>query len=133
MPIKRMWGGRFEEAGDDFINYFGASIGFDQEMDEEDIHGSLALVKMLKATNILSENDAGHIISGLEKLEQTLHQGKLKFSVDNEDIHMNIEALLTEEIGPVAGKLHTGRSRNDQVATDLHLYVNERLPLVIQA
>ena len=133
MPIKRMWGGRFEEAGDDFINNFGASIGFDQEMAEEDIHGSLAHVKMLKATNILSENDADQIIAGLEKLEQKLHQGKLKFSVDNEDIHMNIEALLTEEIGPVAGKLHTGRSRNDQVATDLHLYVNERLPLVIQA
>lgn len=133
MPIKRMWGGRFEEAGDDFINNFGASIGFDQEMAEEDIHGSLAYVKMLKATNILSENDADQIIAGLEKLEQKLHQGKLKFSVDNEDIHMNIEALLTEEIGPVAGKLHTGRSRNDQVATDLHLYVNERLPLVIQA
>ena len=133
MPIKRMWGGRFEEAGDDFINNFGASIGFDQEMAEEDIHGSPAHVKMLKATNILSENDADQIIAGLEKLEQKLHQGKLKFSVDNEDIHMNIEALLTEEIGPVAGKLHTGRSRNDQVATDLHLYVNERLPLVIQA
>ena len=94
MPIKRMWGGRFEEAGDDFINNFGASIGFDQEMAEEDIHGSLAHVKMLKATNILSENDADQIIAGLEKLEQKLHQGKLKFSVDNEDIHMNIEALL---------------------------------------
>ncbi|MCR5524308.1 MAG: argininosuccinate lyase [Lactobacillus sp.] len=133
MSIKRMWGGRFEEAGDDFINNFGASIGFDQEMAEEDIHGSLAHVKMLKATNILSKNDADQIIAGLEKLEQKLHQGKLTFSVDNEDIHMNIEALLTEEIGPVAGKLHTGRSRNDQVATDLHLYVNERLPLVIQA
>lgn len=131
MPIKRMWGGRFEEAGDDFINQFGASIGFDQQMAEEDIHGSLAHVKMLKATKILSASDADQIIAGLEKLDHQLNNGGLSFIVDNEDIHMNIEALLTKEIGPVAGKLHTGRSRNDQVATDLHLYISERLPKII--
>lgn len=133
MPIKRMWGGRFESAGDDFINHFGASIGFDQEMAEEDIHGSLAHVKMLKKTKILSADDADQIIAGLEKLDHQLETEGLPFSIDNEDIHMNIEALLTKEIGLVAGKLHTGRSRNDQVATDLHLYVNERLPKVIEA
>lgn len=131
MPIKKMWGGRFEEAGDNFINHFGASIDFDQEMAKEDIQGSLAHVKMLKATKILSATDADKIIAGLEKLAKQLAAKELTFTVDNEDIHMNIEALLTKEIGPVAGKLHTARSRNDQVATDLHLYVQERLPKVI--
>lgn len=133
MPIKRMWGGRFEESGSDLVNQFGASIEFDQAMAHEDILGSLAHVKMLKATKILNKADADTIITGLSKLDEQLSQGKLKFTIENEDIHMNIEALLTAEIGPVAGKLHTGRSRNDQVATDLHLYVKERLPQVITA
>jgi argininosuccinate lyase len=128
-----MWGGRFEEAGDDFVNHFGASIGFDQEMAAEDIQGSLAHVKMLRATKILPKDDADQIIAGLRELDQQLKTEGLNFSVDNEDIHMNIESLLTKKIGPVAGKLHTGRSRNDQVATDLHLYVNERLPKVTEA
>lgn len=132
MPIKKMWGGRFEQAGDQSIDEFGASIFFDQEMANEDIMGSLAHVKMLKQTQILSAVDADQIIAGLEKLQAKLAAGKLHFTVENEDIHMNIEALLTEEIGPVAGKLHTGRSRNDQVATDFHLYVKERLPLVVK-
>lgn len=132
MPIKRMWGGRFEEAGSKLVDNFGASIFFDQELAKEDIQGSLAHVKMLKATHILSAADADKIIAGLQKLADQLAAGKLKFTVENEDIHMNIEALLTKEIGPVAGKLHTGRSRNDQVATDFHLYVKERLPKIVQ-
>ncbi len=86
---------------------------------------------MLKETQILSADDADKIIAGLKKLRERLTSEGLPFSIDNEDIHMNIEALLTEEIGPVAGKLHTGRSRNDQVATDLHLYVKKRLPIII--
>lgn len=131
MPIKRMWGGRFEEAGDQLVNQFNESISFDQEMAQEDIEGSLAHVKMLKETQILSADDADKIIAGLKKLRERLTSEGLPFSIDNEDIHMNIEALLTEEIGPVAGKLHTGRSRNDQVATDLHLYVKKRLPIII--
>ncbi|MGM9907623.1 argininosuccinate lyase [Limosilactobacillus sp.] len=131
MPIKKMWGGRFEAAGDQLVDSFGASIGFDQAMAKEDIMGSLAHVKMLKATKILSAADADQIIAGLEKLAKQLASEGLPFTVENEDIHMNIEALLTKEIGPVAGKLHTARSRNDQVATDLHLYVKERLPKII--
>ena len=133
MPIKKMWGGRFEEAGDHYVDRFGASIGFDQEMAKEDIMGSLAHVKMLKTTKILSASDADQIIAGLEKLADRLAKEGLPFTVENEDIHMNIEALLTKEIGPVAGKLHTGRSRNDQVATDFHLYIKERLPKIIAA
>ncbi|MBB1078337.1 argininosuccinate lyase [Limosilactobacillus sp. STM2_1] len=132
MPIKRMWGGRFEAAGDQLVNQFNASIGFDQEMAHEDIEGSLAHVKMLKQTKILSATDADKIIAGLKKLRDRLTNEGLPFSIENEDIHMNIEALLTEEIGPVAGKLHTGRSRNDQVATDLHLYVKKRLPIIVK-
>lgn len=131
MPIKKMWGGRFEAAGDKLVDNFGASIDFDQVMAKEDIMGSLAHVKMLKATKILSAADADQIIAGLEKLADRLAKEGLPFTVENEDIHMNIEALLTAEIGPVAGKLHTARSRNDQVATDLHLYVKERLPKII--
>ena len=133
MPIKQMWGGRFEEGGDQLVDQFGASISFDQEMAKEDIMGSLVHVKMLKATQILPAADAEKIIAGLNELLTELKEHGLNFDVANEDIHMNIEALLTKKIGPVAGKLHTGRSRNDQVATDFHLYVKERLPKVVAA
>jgi argininosuccinate lyase len=133
MPIKKMWGGRFEKGGDQLVDQFGASISFDQEMAKEDIMGSLAHVKMLKKTQILPGADADKIIGGLNDLMTELEEHGLPFDVENEDIHMNIEALLTKKIGPVAGKLHTGRSRNDQVATDFHLYVKERLPKIIFA
>lgn len=133
MPIKKMWGGRFERGGDQLVDQFGASISFDQEMAKEDIMGSLAHVKMLKKTQILSGADADKIIGGLNDLMTELEEQGLPFDVENEDIHMNIEALLTKKIGPVAGKIHTGRSRNDQVATDFHLYVKERLPKIIFA
>lgn len=133
MPIKKMWGGRFEKGASELVDEFGASISFDQEMAKEDIMGSLAHVKMLKATKILPAADADQIIKGLEELAAELADHGLHFTVANEDIHMNIEALLTEKIGPVAGKLHTGRSRNDQVATDFHLYIKERLPKVVAA
>ncbi|WP_279403712.1 lyase family protein [Secundilactobacillus kimchicus] len=106
-------------------------MSFDQLMAEEDIEGSLAHVKMLKHTGILSATDSDEIIAGLEGLRTDLAAGKLTFTVENEDIHMNIESLLTSRIGAVAGKLHTARSRNDQVATDFHLYVKNRLPQVI--
>ena len=133
MAVKRMWGGRFEATGAKWVEEFGASISFDQQMAAEDLEGSLAHVTMLKETKILPAADADQIITGLKKLQDQLEAGKLTFTVENEDIHMNLEALLTEEIGPVAGKLHTARSRNDQVATDLHLYVKHRLPHVIGA
>ncbi len=129
----KLWGGRFEASPDQFVDEFGASISFDQLLAKEDIQGSLAHVKMLKHTKILSANEADQIIAGLEKLAHKLTTGELEFSVANEDIHMNLEALLAQEIGPVAGKLHTARSRNDQVATDLHLYLKKRLPQVLEA
>lgn len=133
MPTNKLWGGRFKATVSEATDEFGASISFDQLMAKEDLMGSLAHVKMLKATHILPAQDADRIIAGLKELQAELAAGKLTFTVENEDIHMNMEALLTEKIGPVAGKLHTARSRNDQVATDFHLYVKERLPKVIAA
>ena len=100
-------------------------------MADEDIEGSLAHVKMLEKTDILSSGDVKQIVAGLEGIQKDLHAGKVKFSKENEDIHMNIEKILTDRIGPVAGKLHTARSRNDQVATDFHLYLKRRLPKII--
>ncbi|MFB9768378.1 argininosuccinate lyase [Lactiplantibacillus modestisalitolerans] len=131
MSTQKLWGGRFTETVAKYVDEFGASIGFDQLLAAEDITGSLAHVKMLKKTGILPAEDVDQIVAGLETLEKRLQAGQLEFSTVNEDIHMNIEALLTAEIGPVAGKLHTARSRNDQVATDFHLYLKHQLPKIL--
>ncbi|WP_270224007.1 argininosuccinate lyase [Lactiplantibacillus pentosus] len=131
MSTKKLWGGRFTETGVKYVDDFGASISFDQLLAAEDIAGSLAHVKMLKKTGILPAEDVDKIVAGLETLAARQKAGELEFSTVNEDIHMNIESLLTEEIGPVAGKLHTARSRNDQVATDFHLYLKHQLPLIL--
>ncbi len=128
MGNKKPWGGRFSKQSAAWIDSFGASISFDQEMAHEDLEGSLAHAQMLKKTGIISPADAEQIIAGLKEIEHDLKAGKVTFDVQLEDIHMNIETLLTQKIGPVAGKLHTARSRNDQVATDLHLYLKHRLP-----
>jgi len=129
----KLWGGRFTQKAATWVDQFGASIAFDQVMAQEDIEGSLAHVKMLGHTGILSQAEADQIISGLHALEQDLAAGKLQFTVADEDIHLNLEHMLTDKIGPVAGKLHTARSRNDQVATDLHLWLKHRLPEVLAA
>ncbi|KRM86844.1 argininosuccinate lyase [Lacticaseibacillus thailandensis] len=131
MAVKKMWGGRFNAVSPEFAQEFGASIDFDQAMAAEDIEGSIAHVTMLGDTGILSQDEAATIKHGLQELSEELTQGGLELTVANEDIHMNIEALLTAKIGPLAGKLHTARSRNDQVATDFHLWVQHRLPEVI--
>ncbi|MCT3066490.1 argininosuccinate lyase [Lactiplantibacillus pentosus] len=131
MSTQKLWGGRFTETGAKYVDDFGASISFDQLLAAEDIAGSLAHVKMLKKTGILPAEDVDKIVAGLETLAARQKAGELEFSTVNEDIHMNIESLLTEEIGPVAGKLHTARSRNDQVATDFHLYLKHQLPLIL--
>ncbi|WP_432364796.1 argininosuccinate lyase [Lacticaseibacillus paracasei] len=129
----KLWGGRFTEKAAHWVDAFGASIGFDQQMAQEDLEGSLAHVKMLGKTGIIPQADADTITAGLQHLQKELAAGKLHFTVENEDIHLNMEALLTAEIGPVAGKLHTARSRNDQVATDLHLWLKHRLPTIKEA
>ncbi|HEM2808461.1 TPA: argininosuccinate lyase [Streptococcus suis] len=127
MEAKKLWGGRFEASLEEWVEEFGASIRFDQKLAKYDIQGSLAHVKMLGATGIINQEEAQVIQAGLEELLEDYEAGKLVFDVRNEDIHMNIESLLTEKIGAVAGKLHTARSRNDQVATDMHLYLKDTL------
>ena len=128
----KLWGGRFEASLEKWVEEFGASISFDQKMAQYDIEGSIAHVTMLGATGIISKDDAEMIKAGLETLLRKYKAGELTFDVTNEDIHMNIEQLLTDEIGSVAGKLHTARSRNDQVATDMHLYLKAKLSEVTE-
>ncbi|WP_312951494.1 argininosuccinate lyase [Streptococcus parasuis] len=131
MEAKKLWGGRFEASLEEWVEEFGASIRFDQKLAKYDIQGSLAHVQMLGATGVISLEEAQSIQAGLEELLNDYEAGKLVFDIRNEDIHMNIESLLTEKIGSVAGKLHTARSRNDQVATDMHLYLKDTLFQVV--
>ena len=128
----KLWGGRFEAGLAQWVEEFGASISFDQKLAEFDLKGSIAHVTMLGEKGIISQEDAATIKAGLEDLLEEYKAGQLKFDVSNEDIHMNMESLLTAKIGPVAGKLHTARSRNDQVATDMHLYLKAKLDAVIE-
>ena len=127
----KLWGGRFEGTVEDWVEQFGASISFDHQLAKFDLMGSLAHVQMLGQTGILSSEEAEQIQDGLKALLRDLDAGELHFDIANEDIHMNMEVLLTEKIGPLAGKLHTARSRNDQVATDMHLYLKEQLGHVL--
>ncbi|WP_125711391.1 argininosuccinate lyase [Lacticaseibacillus porcinae] len=129
----KLWGGRFTQKAAAWVDKFGASIGFDQAMAHEDLEGSLAHVAMLGKTGIIPQKDADAITDGLHQLQQKLDAGELHFTIANEDIHLNLESMLTDLIGPVAGKLHTARSRNDQVATDLHLWLKHRLPEIKSA
>lgn len=128
----KLWGGRFEASLEKWVEEFGASITFDQKMAEFDLKGSIAHVTMLGETGIIPKEDALTIKAGLEELLAEYQAGQLVFDVTNEDIHMNMESLLTAKIGPVAGKLHTARSRNDQVATDMHLYLKAQLHTVLE-
>ena len=130
--MTKLWGGRFQTTAEKWVDEFGASIGFDQQLVLEDIDGSLAHVTMLGMQNILPEEDVELIKNGLLQLKEKAQNGELTFLVENEDIHLNIEKMLIDLIGPVGGKLHTGRSRNDQVATDMHLFLKKRVPEVIQ-
>lgn len=127
----KLWGGRFESTVEDWVEQFGASISFDHQLAKFDLMGSLAHVQMLGQTGILSLEEAEQIQDGLQALLRDLEAGELHFDIANEDIHMNMEVLLMEKIGPLAGKLHTARSRNDQVATDMHLYLKEQLGHVL--
>lgn len=129
---KKLWGGRFDGKNEEWVDTFGASIFFDYQLAEQDIKGSLAHVAMLGKTGILTKEEAEQIKNGLLTIQEKLANDELTFQVSQEDIHLNIESLLHEEIGPVAGKLHTGRSRNDQVATDMHLYLKENVQVIIQ-
>ncbi|HHW91779.1 MAG TPA: argininosuccinate lyase [Firmicutes bacterium] len=127
----KLWGGRFAKATDALVEVFTASIGFDRRLYRQDIQGSIAHTKMLVRQGILSPTEGEKIIAGLQEIAGEIERGQFTFTAAREDIHMHIEARLQEKIGPVAGKIHTARSRNDQVATDLHLYVKEETAAVL--
>jgi len=125
--VSKLWGGRFTKKTDQLVEEYTASIEFDKELAEEDIQGSLAHVTMLGKQGILPAEDVEQIQDGLHRVLQRIKRGEIEFAIADEDIHMNIEKSLIDDIGPVGGKLHTGRSRNDQVATDMHLYLRKRV------
>jgi len=123
----KLWGGRFTESTDAFVEAFTASIDFDQRLYRYDIAGSIAHASMLAHAGIITTDESNTIIAGLEDIMAEIERGDFTWSVELEDIHMNIEARLIERIGETGKKLHTGRSRNDQVATDLRLYLRDEI------
>lgn len=125
-----MWGGRFEEAVDAFVQAFTASVTFDQRMYAQDIAGSIAHATMLAKVGVLTTDEKDLIIQGLQQVKSNIETGKMTWSVAREDVHMNIESELTDTIGYVGKKLHTGRSRNDQVATDIRLYLRDAIDVL---
>jgi argininosuccinate lyase len=131
--MQKLWGGRFSASADAFAEEFGASISFDKRLAPFDIQGSIAHATMLGRCGIISPSESQAIVDGLKKVRAKLERGELEFRLSDEDIHMNIERYLTEEIGAVAGKLHTARSRNDQVATSFHLFVRSSIVDVVEA
>ena len=127
----KLWSGRFQKETDTLVNDFNSSIRFDARMYREDIAGSMAHAAMLADCGIISAEDAAAIQKGLQSILEDVEAGKLEFSADQEDIHMNIETLLTERIGQAGKRLHTARSRNDQVAVDLRLHLKKEIGTII--
>lgn len=123
----KLWGGRFSKETDSIVDEFNASITFDSKLYRHDIQGSIAHAKMLAKQNIISDSEAALIIVALENILIDIENGDIEFSIDLEDIHMNIEKILTDRIGDTGKKLHTARSRNDQVAVDIRLYMRDAL------
>ena len=121
------WGGRFSEATDAFVQRFTASVEFDQRMYAQDIEGSVAHATMLTKVGVLTEGERDDIIKGLGEIKADIESGNFEWSIALEDVHMNIEAALTKKIGITGKKLHTGRSRNDQVATDIRLFLRSEI------
>ena len=122
---QKLWDGRFQEATDAFVEAFTESVSFDKRLAEVDIRGSIAHATMLNTVKVLTNEEADAIISGLEAIAHDVREGTFTWSTALEDVHMNIEQALTDRIGDVGKKLHTGRSRNDQVATDIRLYLRQ--------
>ena len=125
--MAQLWGGRFTKETDQLVYNFNASITFDQKFYREDIEGSMAHVKMLAATGILTEDEKVQILAGLEGILSDVESGKLIITSEYEDIHSFVEANLIDRIGDAGKKLHTGRSRNDQVALDMKLYTRKEI------
>jgi argininosuccinate lyase len=132
MSKDKLWGGRFSQPTDKFVEEFTASIDFDKRLYRHDIRGSMAHARMLGRQGIIPEADVAAIISGLEAILAQIEAGEFDFSVSLEDIHMNIEARLSAAIGEAGKRLHTGRSRNDQVAVDIRLYLRDEIAEVVR-
>ncbi|WP_455376452.1 argininosuccinate lyase [Kaarinaea lacus] len=128
--VVKPWGGRFTEPTDAFVEAFTASVGFDHRLYAHDIAGSIAHARMLARIGVLTSEEFEAIVEGLQAIKDDIDNGNFSWSVGLEDVHMNIEAALTERIGDTGKKLHTGRSRNDQVATDIRLYLREEIDLI---
>ena len=128
---EKLWGGRFLQGTDELVEKFHASIDFDKRLYDSDIDGSIAHVKMMAKESIIPQDDAGIIIEGLEKVRKKIENNEIAFSAALEDIHMHIEDALGKEVGEVGKKLHTGRSRNDQVALDVRIYLKKETELII--
>ncbi|MBL7002451.1 MAG: argininosuccinate lyase [Gammaproteobacteria bacterium] len=129
---KKLWGGRFSEPTDEFVEAFTASVNFDQRLAHVDIQGSLAHAQMLTKIGILTEQEHSDIKQGLAKITDEINNKTFEWSVSLEDVHMNIEARLTTLIGDAGKKLHTGRSRNDQIATDIRLYLRDEIDALLE-
>ncbi|GAB0153333.1 MULTISPECIES: argininosuccinate lyase [unclassified Marinobacterium] len=127
----QQWGGRFSEPTDAFVARFTASVDFDKRLYRHDIQGSVAHARMLAKVGVLTEEERDAIIRGLGEIRVEIERGEFEWSVELEDVHMNIEAALTKKIGITGKKLHTGRSRNDQVATDIRLYMRDEIDLIL--
>jgi len=125
------WGGRFTEATDAFVESFTASVSFDLRLYHHDIEGSIAHASMLAAVGVLTGNERDSIVSGLQEIHKEIDEDRFEWHVALEDVHMNIESRLIELIGDTGKKLHTGRSRNDQVATDIRLYLRDEIDTLI--
>ena len=129
---KSLWGGRFEKELDDIVKEYNASIFVDKRMYSEDISGSIAHVMMLGEQGIIYQEEAEQIIAGLEKIRKQIASGEIQFDVNDEDIHMGIESRLIEDLGDVAKKLHTARSRNDQCQVDLRMYLKKEIKEIVK-
>ncbi|KPK34407.1 MAG: argininosuccinate lyase, partial [Betaproteobacteria bacterium SG8_40] len=131
-PDDKAWSGRFSEPVAELVKRYTASVGFDQRLAEYDIQGSLAHARMLHACGVLSADDLADIERGLGEIEGEISRGEFEWSDDREDVHLNIEHRLTALVGDAGKRLHTGRSRNDQVATDIRLYLRHAIDEVLR-
>lgn len=133
MTNKKPWAGRFNEPTDAFVEAFTASVNFDRRLYKYDIAGSIAHAEMLAEVAVLTDKERDSIVAGLKEIEQEIDGGNFAWSIELEDVHMNIEARLIDRIGEVGKKLHTGRSRNDQVATDMRLFLRDAVDAIGQS
>ncbi|PIT53956.1 argininosuccinate lyase [Snodgrassella alvi] len=129
--VEKVWSGRFHEPVSELVKQYTASITFDQRLAQCDIQGSLAHAQMLQQAGVLSAEDLSAIKAGMQEILQEIAAGKIDWSVDLEDVHMNVEQLLTQKVGDAGKRLHTGRSRNDQVATDIRLWLREEIDRIV--